>query len=145
MMAANWKMSSSGVVNIARVVTVILSLQYSARGSFYVVPSNDSCPLTEMPCLSLDELAVNTSRLVGGNYSTITILFLPGDHSLGANLIITGKQNVSLLSTRAVSGTSTINIHCSNSSSLMFSRIGYVHISGLHFVNYMQGTSLHPH
>ena len=120
------------MLSLGDVLILVLSI-HAASAVFNVVPSSDDCLSTDMSCLTLNKLASNTSHHVG-NSSNITILFQPGDHYLATSLVIINKESISLLSTTATRSTNTsIRIHCSNSSSVIFSRIAHVHIGGVHF------------
>lgn len=77
-----------------------------------------SCPLQS--CMDLSELAA-TIDFSSENETNITLLFLPGNHSLDRELVLTDSRNIY---TMKASGSETVCIECAN-------KIGRVTISNV--------------
>ena len=93
-----------------------------------VVPSsNDSCPAK--PCLTLNEFShgANDYR---NNYTDITLIFQPGNHSLQSSLIIGHIHTLRLVTSQSDHSPAII---CAKESNLDFKSIDTIHIIGIHF------------
>ena len=101
---------------------------------FYASPSiNDLCVSTNNSCLILSEIAEAVSSTNVFPDSNITIIFLPGNHSLGAsNFTLTAIPYVSMKSLDR-DGSSRYVINCHPSSRFLFRFNSFIHISGLTF------------
>ena len=70
----------------------------------YIKPSpNISCP--EDPCLTLSQFAAKSTTHTG---HIISLIFLPGNHTLNRELILFGADNFSMAS----QGNETVMIEC---------------------------------
>ena len=90
---------------------------------------NDEC-LREQ-CLTLSQFATN-STYIGPN---TTLIFLDGDHFLKSDLNVTGTINFFI----SVSSDNLVSIICEPSTELSFTKISYVHIKGIRFLNCIFG------
>ena len=88
---------------------------------------SDSCPAE--PCLTLSQFANNSSNYVSIN---TTLLFLPGNHSLESELLVTNISMASMIS-RFTNASSTV-ITCNHLGRLDIAHVSVVYISGLTFV-----------
>ena len=59
----------------------------------YITPSPD-IPCPEDPCLTLSQFAANSSKYTG----QLSLIFLPGNHTLNRELVLSGADNVSMKS-----------------------------------------------
>ena len=119
---------------VVPVALILAQCSLVASNEFHVIVSSiDSCPSAESSCITLNELAANTTTYLG-NHSTVTVMFQPGNHYLTANsdLTISSKESVSFLSEKTAPVTS-VYIHCSTTSLTTFIRIAHLYISGLQF------------
>ena len=69
----------------------------------YITPSPD-IPCPEDPCLTLSQFAANSSKYSGH----ISLIFLPGNHTLNRELVLSGADNFSIES----QGNETVMIEC---------------------------------
>ena len=86
---------------------------------------SESCSFSAESCLTLNDFATDSTRHLD---SSNILVLLPGNHSLHADLSISSASEVSM-----VPDSSNILLIC-NTTRFKFSRIGYVHISGITFI-----------
>ena len=83
--------SLSGIIGVA---LILLQCSSVINYNIHIIPSlTDQCPSAASLCITLSELAANTSEHLG-NYSNITLIFQPGNFILDAqlDLVITSKD-----------------------------------------------------
>ena len=92
----------------------------------YITPSPD-IPCPSDPCLTLSQFADNSN-----NYTRyISLIFLPGNHSLNGELILSGVVNFSM----EPHNNETVMIECpSQSERFIVNETTFVAIKGLHFI-----------
>ena len=95
----------------------------------YITPSsNGPCPQNSS-CLTLSQLAANSSY----NESDVSILFLPGNHTLEGELVLTDVKNISMTKDRL--DNETVFVECSNQSARLYiSDTISATIKDLHFI-----------
>ena len=105
---------------------LILSLSELTQGNtFYIKQSqSDSCPSNEQSCLTLSELVAD-----GSNNSNITLILLPGNHSLLKNLSFS-----SLTSLTIYSESTNAEINCDSSSHFSFESMEHVYLKDIIFI-----------
>ena len=93
----------------------------------YITPSpNISCP--EDPCLTLSQFAAKSTTDTG---HIISLIFLPGNHTLNRELILFGADNFSMAS----QGNETVMIECpSEYERFMVTETTIAAIKALHFI-----------
>ena len=90
-----------------------------------------SCPQEES-CLTLSQFATNTSSY-HVNETSISLLFLPGNHSLDRELSLTYANNFSL--TKDIQDNETVFIECTSQSGRFdINETTFASIKGLHFI-----------
>ena len=106
---------------------VLLTYTNLASGTVYFITSiqNTSCP--QQPCLTLSQLADYSTR----NSTNITLLFLPGNHSLNGKLSFTNLDSFLMLKYNA----QTVTVTCtSQSGSFEISQTTTVSVKGLQII-----------
>lgn len=111
------------------VVALMLFLTSSelVTGEVYYIKSsqNVSCSVAaDQPCLTFSQFAVSTS-----NHQNITLIILPGSHSLLSSFHLRNLSSFSMLS-ELCAGTIT----CERSTSVYLQSISQVHIENLNFI-----------
>ena len=112
---------------ICRFLVVLLVHTNFTDGKLkYVTPSqNLSCP--QQPCLTLSELAADSNL---SNSTNVTLLFLPGNHSLDHELVLNDANYISMTKT-----VGSVLIKCTSwSGRFEINQTAIVSISGLHFM-----------
>ena len=98
------------------------------QGSMYyhIAPSvNDSCS-AEYTCLTLTQFTANLNIYLAWN---TTLMFLPGDHSLGESDFSVTDDPVSLnLKSKSA------KVHCDLFGGFVFQNISTIHVSGIEFL-----------
>ena len=106
---------------------VLLAHTNLASGTVYFIISiqNTSCP--QQPCLTLSQKTDYSTR----NSTNITLLFLPGNHSLNGKLSFTNLDSFSMLKCNA----QTVTVTCtSQSGSFEISQATTVSVKGLQII-----------
>ena len=94
--------------------------------SYYITPSLDN-PCPKDPCLILSQFAANSNNYTGH----ISLIFLPGNHTLNRELILSGVDNFSMES----QDNETVMIKCpSQSERFIVNETTSAAIKGLHFI-----------
>ena len=93
---------------------------------YHIAPStNDSCS-AEYTCLTLTQFTANLDIYLAWN---TTLVFLPGDHSLGESDFSVTDDPVSLnLKSRSA------KVHCDLFGSFVFQNVSMIHVSGIEFL-----------
>ena len=92
----------------------------------YITPSPD-IPCPEDPCLTLSQFAANSSNHTGH----ISLILLPGNHTLNRELILSGADNFSMESQE----NEIVKIVCqSQSGRFIVNETTFASIKGLHFI-----------
>lgn len=114
----------------------IISLVFLASvkcRTVYIATSGAVCPIASRAsnsCMTLTQIAAS-SKAAPTTESNLTIIFLPGNHTLNAtNFSFTMIPHVSMKS-QSRDGFSRYAINCYKSSKLQFRFNSLVHISGL--------------
>ena len=117
------------------VTLVLLLMAYAAvstysKVDYYITPSPDvSCPRN--PCLTLTQFAANSSNC-NGTETSISLVFLPGNHILDRELTVCGADKFSMGSQNNASG---VLIECTNQSAkFAVNETAFASIKGLHFI-----------
>ena len=94
----------------------------------YITPSLDiPCPEDHSACLTLSQFAANSSN----HYGHISLIFLPGNHTLNRELILSGAVNFSMAS----QGNETAMIECpSQYERFIVNETTFAKIKGIHFI-----------
>ena len=94
-------------------------------------PTSTATACSTNPCHTLSEYAQDSGQYF--NNSNLTLLFLPGNHTLDVNLTITGIYQLEIVGNSvAVAQTKVV---CSSRVGIIFSNIHRVRIEGLAFVS----------
>ena len=103
-----------------------VSAQTKVDLSCYITPSPDiQCP--KDPCLTVSQFAANSSQYSG----QISIIFLPGNHTLNRELVLSGADNFSMAS----QGNETVMIECpSQYERFIVNETTFATIKALHFI-----------
>ena len=114
-----------------RVITLALAMVLLALPSLTIgetlhVRSTSTCPTH--PCYTLSEYAQDLGQYT--NSSHLTLQFLPGNHTLNANLTITDIFQLEMLSS-----VEPTRIVCSSNVGFTFRNISEIKISGVAFVS----------
>ena len=118
---------------------LVFLLEYTAftngRVELYITPSVDSsCP--QEPCLTLSHFAADPSNYAG-NETNISLVFLPGNHTLEGELSLYAADDFSMES----QDNETVVIECANQSAMFsVSESIFVSIKGLHFLSCASNT-----
>ena len=96
----------------------------------YIRPSQDNpCPQNASPCLTLSQFAVNSSH----NEKDISLLFLPGNHTLDRELLLAHGHNLSM--SKHVKDNERVFVECiRHLGRFNISEATFVSIKGLHFI-----------
>ena len=93
----------------------------------YITPSPDT-PCPEDPCLTLSQFAANSRNYTGH----VSLIFLPGNHTLNRELILSGADNFSMES----KGNETVIIECTSEyERFIVNETTFAAIKGLHFIS----------
>ena len=94
----------------------------------YITPSPDiPCPEDYSACITLSQFAAKSSKDSG----QISLIFLPGNHTLNRALILSGADNF----TMASQGNKTVMIECmSPNERFIVNETTFATIKGLHFI-----------
>ena len=118
----------TGIILSLAMVSFSLCTEIKEEGLVYIKPLPSSlCPAE--PCLTLSQLAANHSRL-NLLQSNVTLIILPGNHSLDAILSVTNTSKLFMLS----NSFPVPIIMCQQNASFKFNNIGHVLIHGVIFV-----------
>ena len=89
---------------------------------------------TQDCCLTLSEFAANSSNYIG-NETDISLIFLPGNHSLDEDLVLSNVDNFSMLKESHDNYSQSVFIKCiSGTEKFMINEASSALIRGLHFV-----------
>ena len=103
---------------------------------YYITPSSKiHCPRD--PCLTLAQLATNSSKYLGSvaNNDTISLSFQPGNHSLDDELSLSQAANFSMIKSMEDNGTDSVFIECKNESGrFIISETTFVAVKKLNFI-----------
>ena len=92
----------------------------------YITPSPD-IPCPKDPCFTLSQFAANSSNHSG----QISLIFLPGNHTLNRELVLSGAENFSMES----QGNETVMIECmSPNERFIVTETTFATIKGIHFI-----------
>ena len=103
--------------------------------TYYIAPTVDT-PCTEQPCLTLSECVQQADQYFTSN---MTLVFLPGNHTLENGLLIANISSLTLIGSPTIQGTS--NIICARPTSFLFLEIREVYISSLGFISCGDGSN----
>ena len=125
--------SHQGVLTLT--LTVVLlglpSLTYGVTIQLRPTSTNVSCSTSLQSCYTLSEYAQNHN--IDFNSSTLTLQFLPGNHTLDVNLNVTSIHQFEILSNSSAVVPS--KVVCSSNVGITLSDISAVKIDGLTFVS----------
>ena len=125
-------MSKKQFMLLSVLTTLFLLLQAanSYEKHIYITPSSTTACPVEDSCLTLPALLANISDSITG------LSFLPGNHILDSDIFLSNTGKFLELSAFNDTGLATpsTNLICSNNTSLTFTNISRVRISGLHFI-----------
>ena len=121
---------SDNLVTLVLLLMAYAALSTHSKVHYYITPSPDvSCP--QNPCLTLIQFAANSSNC-NGNETSISLVFLPGNHILDRELTVCGADKFSMGSQNNASG---VLIECTNQSAkFAVSETAFASIKGLHFI-----------
>ena len=107
---------------------LLCTLLYIAKCDlYYIIPSDDApCPVDFCPTIS--EISSNTSYYLDTN--NVTLVLLPGNHSLDSQLLISAISELRMLSNE----TSTTSITCKPDTRFTFYEVSTVEIGGVKFI-----------
>ena len=114
-------------------IQVVLLVDSMSSQLLNIVPNgfNGVCPYNQNEtCLTLSELASNTSRLDQAN---ITLNFLPGDHVLAQRISVSSAVNLVLTGHVCNASQFETNINCQGTSGFEFENIETINFTGLAF------------
>ena len=99
--------------------------------TYYISSSLSTC--VEDPCTTLSQFATNSSKYQGHNESDVSLIFLPGNHTLDRQLSLTHVYNFSL--TKYSSDNVNVFIKCINQTGRFnISNTTTVSIEHVHFI-----------
>ena len=107
------------------------SLTYGVTLHVRQTSINTSC--LAHPCQTLSEYAEDVEQYFNQSDSNLTLQFMPGDHSLNVDLIITSIHRLEILGNS--SAVVPTRVRCSSYAGFAFSTIYKVRIDGLAFVS----------
>ena len=110
---------------------LVIFINFACGAVYHITPSQDatSCPLHS--CMDLSELAA-TIDFSSENETNITLLFLPGNHSLDRKLVLINSKNI-YITKPSVSG--TVYIECASKvGRVIINNVTEALIEGLLFV-----------
>ena len=103
---------------------------------YHITPSpNDPCP--SQPCITLSQFAADSRS---GSYLYLhqktVLIFIPGNHSLDSELLITNILSISFncTCTNPSGSRAKVSVTCAPSTRLVFNAVDSVSISGLEFI-----------
>ena len=103
-----------------------VSAQSKVNLSYYITPSQD-IPCPKDPCITLSQFAANSSKDSGH----ISLIFLPGNHTLNRELVLSGADNFSMKS----QDNETVTIEClSQYERFSVNETTFATIKALHFI-----------
>ena len=117
-----------GLCQLISQLLVLLAYTNLASGTVYFITpiQNTSCP--QQPCLTLPQMAADYYTR---NSTNVTLLFLPGNHSLNGKLSFTNLDSFSMLKCNA----QTVTVTCtSQSGNFEISRTTTVSVKGLQII-----------
>ena len=100
---------------------------------YYITPSpNGPCPSQNFSCLTISQFAANSSY----NETDISLLFLPGNHTLDRELLLAQVNNFSMTRYGLDNETVTVIVECSTRyGRFRISETTSVSLKGLHFIS----------
>ena len=115
---------SGHLITLVFLLVCVVSAQ--SKVHFYITPSLD-IPCPKDPCLTLSQLAADSSNYTGH----VFLVFLPGNHTLNRELILSGADNFSIESL----DNEMVMIECqSHHERLIVNETTFAAIKRLHFV-----------
>ena len=114
------------ILAVVRLSVLILTLLGLARSEmYYIKPSQtDRCPNNEQPCQTLSEFAAENS-----SSTDVTLIMLPGNHSLVTNLLFSDLANLTMYS-----GSDSVVVWCDLMSSFSFESVEEVSLKSINFI-----------
>ena len=108
------------------VLLMVGAVSAQSNVHYHITPSPDiPCPIN--PCLTLSQFAANSSNYTGH----VSLIFLPGNHTLNRELILSGAHNFSMES----QVNEMVTIEClSQSGRFIVYDTTFAAIKGLHFI-----------
>ena len=133
--------SDEGVLMLALsvVLLVVPSLTYGV--TLHVKPTSTNTSWPTHPCLTLSEYAHDLEQYFNLSDSNLTLKFLPGNHSLNVNLIISSIHQLEILGNSSV--IAPTRIRCSSYAGFAFSDTYEVKIDGLVFISCARSHVVH--
>lgn len=122
------------LLTITALIAVLLNDILASAETYYITPSNSRCPEDKdsinVTCSTLSQFANMTSNSFDS--SNVSLVFLPGNHSLETKIEF---MNLSYVSLQALSedSTSLITIICNESAMFAFNNIDYVIVRAIAF------------
>ena len=113
---------------LSTILTVLLTLSVSSDCWQYLIIPSSTDPCLTPPCLTLSQLASNTSSYL---HSNTTLGFLSGNHTLDSDLTLKYMTLLQLLNTEH---TRKVHIICEQSSRFDMYFINSVYMNGLEFI-----------
>ena len=126
-------MGKRNLIHQFSMLLLILVTSYISAEHYHIVPNDATSQCqnySAWTCFTLAEFASNISQLDQGN--KLTIIFLPGEHTLTSRLTITGPQNITLTGQNS-SNSSMYTIKCQGTSGFEFIAIQSLNIEYLEF------------
>ena len=106
-------------------VIIIALLRLAQSETYYIKPSQaDSCPNNEQQCRTLSDFAAENS-----NSTKITLIMLPGNHSLVTNLSFSDLINLTVYSEN-----NSAVVGCDLTVSFSFESVEEVFLKNMHFI-----------
>ena len=112
--------------HLLTLVLLLVSAVSAQTKVYYITPSPD-IPCPKDPCLTLSQFAANSRN----NTGQISLIFLPGNHTLNRELILSGADNF----TMASQNNETVMIEClSQYERFIVKETTFATVKGLHFI-----------
>ena len=122
-------MMHSKLMTLVVLPSLLLTVSF-AQTTYYVKPTLD-VPCLSDTCLTLPEYAEAVEQYFTAD---TTFTFLPGDHSLGANITIENQSHIMLVGDTTSLPNITSRIICTGAVSISCSNITHLEVSALTFV-----------
>ena len=124
-------MSYFSICNLLLFLLVYADSANSQQAHYYITPSlSVHCPGD--PCITLPQLDANSTSYLG-NETNVSLIFLPGNHSLDGELSLSHADNFSM--TKVIGGNGTVFVECgSQSGRFNISETIFAMIKDLHFI-----------
>ena len=92
------------------------------------------CPEVEQTCVTLSDFSTNFTIDTYGENESVTLLFLPGYHTLESQLIFTNLSSVAMVKSNTTMVSQPVIITCNNDTKFEFIELNSLFVVGLTFV-----------